>query len=195
MERHDRLLPLPALAGGVAAALGLGLDPRRAHPFHTDAEDVLDRLADLGLVGALVDAERVLVGRQQRIALLGDHGPEDHLARVHAVTAIAVRRSRAGSETTRRAAPTTSAIPERSTWSTSTSGMLRNERAAVSSPSASTTSTLPSPPSLSRALTAALVEGASKVEASSTASEPRSACSDRAARSARRRALRLTFTA
>src|SRR4051794_24565605 len=157
MQGHDGLLPLPALAGRVAAALWLGLDPRGAHCLHPDAEDVLHRLAHLGLVRALVDAEGVLVGRQQGIALLRDHGPDDHLARIHELTAIAVRRSRARSETTSRAAPTTSAIPERSTCSTSTPAMLRKERAAVSSPSASTTSTRPSPPSLSSALTASLV--------------------------------------
>src|SRR3954453_13893460 len=62
MQRHDGLLPAPALARGVAAALGLGLDPGRAHAGDAYSEDVLHGLAHLGLVGALVDAERVLVG-------------------------------------------------------------------------------------------------------------------------------------
>jgi hypothetical protein len=39
-----------------------------------------------------------------------------------------------------------------------------------------------------------LVEGVSNLEGSIAAIEPRSACTDSAARSARRRALRLTLT-
>src|SRR5215217_4647958 len=83
MEGHDRLLPLTPAAARDAAALRLGLHPRRADAVDADAEDVLDRLAHLSLVRPLVDAERVLVGREQRVALLGDDRPDDHLARVH----------------------------------------------------------------------------------------------------------------
>src|SRR3954452_4715851 len=93
MEGHDRLLPLAPASGRDPAALRLGLHPRRAHAAHADAEDVLDRLAHLSLVGALVHAERVLVGRQQRIALLRDDGPDDHLARDHFDAAFSVSRA------------------------------------------------------------------------------------------------------
>ena len=72
--------------------------------------------------------------------------------------------------------------------------MLRKDLAQFSSPSASTTSTRPWPSSVASAATASFVEGASQAEASTPAIEPRSACRASAARSARRDALRLTFT-
>src|SRR3954447_26295126 len=119
MERDDRLLPALAHARGVAPPLGLGLDPRGAHALNPDTEDLLHRLADLGLVRAVVHAERVLVGAQEGVGLLRDHRPHDHLAGVHdGAPAIWVRRSSAGSETTRRAADTTSAMPAWPTCST-----------------------------------------------------------------------------
>src|SRR4051794_22303427 len=86
MELDDRLLPLARLARGVAAALGLRLHAHRVDAEHTHAEDLFHRLADLGLVGALVDAERVLVGREQLVALLGDDRPDQDAAGVHAAT-------------------------------------------------------------------------------------------------------------
>src|SRR3954452_16839971 len=145
MEGHDRLLPLAPAAARDAAALRLGLDPRRAHAVHADAEDVLDRLAHLSLVRPLVHAERVLVGREQRVALLGDDRPDDHLSRVHFDAAFAVRRASAASETTSRAWPITSAMPTASACMTLTPRRFRNDFTADSSPSVSTTSTLPSP--------------------------------------------------
>ena len=72
------------------AALRLGLHPGRAHAVDAHAEDLLDRLAHLRLVGPLVHAERVLVGREQGVALLGDDRPDDHLARVHLDAAFSV---------------------------------------------------------------------------------------------------------
>src|SRR3954454_12675357 len=194
MEGHDRLLPLAPASGRDPAALRLGLHPRRAHAAHADAEDVLDRLAHLSLVGPLVHAERVLVGRQQRIALLRDDGPDDHLARVHFWAAFSVRRASAASDTTIRAWPITSATPTASACMTLTARRFLNDFTAFSSPSVSTTSTLPSPSSPAIASAAARVEGVSNFEGSMPAIEPRSACTDRAARSARLRALRFTFT-
>src|SRR5437763_1762486 len=52
-DLHDRLLPAARLPRGVAAALGLCLHPRRADFDHADVEQLLDRLADLGLVGVV----------------------------------------------------------------------------------------------------------------------------------------------
>src|SRR3990170_3314863 len=147
MQRHYCLLPLAPLPLGPAAALRLGLDPGRAHAIHAHAEDLLDRLAHLRLVGALVDPERVLVRREQRVALLGDDRPDDHLARVHFDAAFSVRRASAASEITSRECPITSATPTASACMTLTSRMLRKDFTADSSPSASTTSTLPSPSS------------------------------------------------
>src|SRR5215211_1458537 len=140
MEGHDRLLPLAARAARQPAPLRLGLDPRRAHAVHAHAEDLLDRLAHLRLVGPLVHAERVLVGREQGVALLRDDRPDDHLARVHFAAAFSVRRASAASESTRRACPTTSATPTSSACMTLTERRFLNDLAAFSSPSVSTTS-------------------------------------------------------
>src|SRR5215210_7487115 len=201
MEGHDRLLPLAPAAARDAAALRLGLHPRRAHAVHADTEDVLDGLAHLSLVRPLVDAERVLVGGEERVALLGDDRPDDHLARVHSDAAFSVfwaafsvSRASAASDTTIRACPITSATPTASACMTVTSRRLRNDFTAVSSPSVSTTSTLPSPSKPAIASAADFVDGASNLAGSSAAIEPRSACTDRAARSARLRALRFTLT-
>src|SRR5205085_11450895 len=56
-DLNDRLLPAPGAPGGVAAALGLGLDPRGADTDHAHFEQLLDRLADLRLVGVVVHPE------------------------------------------------------------------------------------------------------------------------------------------
>src|SRR5687767_13309002 len=125
MELDDRLLPAPGLAAAPAPPLRLRLHPRRAHALHTDPEDLLDRLADLGLVSLLVDTERVLVGREQRVALLADHGTDDDLARGHA--ALRVSSSSAPCDSTSRSAPITSATPTWSAGRMDTSRMLRKD--------------------------------------------------------------------
>src|SRR3954462_3821760 len=67
---HDRLLPRPGAAGGPAAALGLGLHRHGAHVEHLDlGEELLDGLADLGLVRLGMDAERVLARRREHVGL------------------------------------------------------------------------------------------------------------------------------
>src|SRR5829696_5178863 len=73
----DGLLPGPRAAGGEAAALGLGLDRHRADLDHLDVEELLDGLADLGLVRVGVDPERVLVVRREHVALLADDRADD----------------------------------------------------------------------------------------------------------------------
>src|SRR5829696_4816398 len=145
MEGHDRLLPLAPASAREPASLRLGLHPGGAHAIDSHAEDLLHRLAHLRLVRPLVHAERVLVGREQRVALLRDHGAHDHLAGVHLATAFSVTRASAASETTIRPAPITSATPSWSACSTVTSARLRNDFRQLSSPSVSTTRTLPSP--------------------------------------------------
>src|SRR3954467_5139061 len=109
MQLDDRLLPLSRAAGGHPAALGLGADVDGAHVLDPDAEDLLDGLADLRLVRVRVDAERVLVGSQQRVRLLADDRPDQPLARVHEATPV--RCSSAVGVTIRRVAPMTSATP------------------------------------------------------------------------------------
>src|SRR4051812_40494857 len=201
MQLDDRLLPRAALAGRVAAALRLRLHAHRAHLDHAHAEDLLNGLADLRLVRVVVDAERVLVRREQRVALLGDDRLDDHGAGVHALTAsregfraIVLRYSTAAGVSTSRCAPMMSATPTRSSAWTTTPERLRNDLRHVSPSRPSTTSVRPGSPNAARPSAARLADGASKSAGSTTASEPRRRCSDSTARSARRRALRLTLT-
>src|SRR3954466_5901710 len=199
MELDDGLLPRAAAARRVAAALRLRLHAHRAHVEHPHAEDLLDGLADLRLVRPVVDAERVLVGREQRVALLGHDRLDDHGACVHAVArsclrAMEVRYSTAAGESTSRWAPMMSATPTWSSALTSTPARLRKERRQLSSPSRpSTTSVRPGSPNAARPSAARLADGASKSAASTTASDPRRAWSDRHARTGRRPGLPLAF--
>src|SRR5262249_23365556 len=63
-----------------AAALALPVD--RVDAGHLDPEDLLDRLPDLGLVGAGGDQEGVLAVVHEPVALLRDHRLDQHIARV-----------------------------------------------------------------------------------------------------------------
>src|SRR4051794_8558192 len=167
MELNDGLLPRPAAPRRVAPALRLRLDAHRAHVLHAYAEDLLHGLADLRLVCAVVHTERVLVGREERVALLGDDRADDHRARVHAVArsgarAIVVRYSTAAGESTSRCAPMMSATPTRSCACTSTPLRLRNDLTHASSPwRPSTTSVRPGSPKAARPSAARFAAGAS----------------------------------
>src|SRR6185312_10667416 len=206
-DLHDRLLPLPRPAAGRAPPLGLGLDAERADLHDVDVEESLDGLADLRLVGVGVDAEGVAVGRGEHVALLRDHRADDHLRVLHQEASSpavapdaargapvrAVRASRAFSESSSEAAPTTSVTPTLSASITATRSMLRNESAASDSSAASTTSVGADwlhPSSRSKAC---LVFGAVNALVSRIASAPRPACRDSALRSAARCSLRLTL--
>src|SRR3954468_20846504 len=190
MQLDDRLLPLARAAGGHPAALWLRADVDGAHVLDPDAEDLLDRLTDLGLVRVRMDAERVLVGGQQRVGLLADDRPDQDLARVHEATPV--RCSRAVGVTIMRDAPITSATPTLSAVCTDTLLMLRKLLAQPRSSRPTTTRMRPvMSPSASAA---AFVDGVSNAPGPHTPSEPRSACTDSAARSAFLRALRLTLT-
>ena len=79
--------------------------------------------------------------------------------------------------------------------SRSTSGMLRKLFTAPISSGSRTTSVGRLAPHFSSASAARLVAGSSKLAPSSTATLPRAACTESAARSARRRALRFTLIA
>src|SRR3954451_5605293 len=114
---HDRLLPGPSATGRIAAALGLGLHRHRADLDDVDVEELLDGLADLGLVRVGVDAEGVAVRRREDVGLLGDDGADDALAGVHQATVLsrflprAVSASIAACDATSVAALTMSATP------------------------------------------------------------------------------------
>src|SRR4051794_15023653 len=171
MKLDDGLLPRAAAPGRVAAALRLRLHAHGAHLEHAHAEDLLHGLADLRLVRVVVDAERVLVRREQRVALLGDDRLDDHGAGVHAVAAsaaarvgfraIVLRYSTAAGVSTRRWAPMMSATPTRSSALTSTSERLRNDLRHVSPSRPSTTSVRPGSPNAARPSAARFADGAS----------------------------------
>src|SRR5436190_2386660 len=193
----DGLLPRPRAAGGEPAALGLGLDRHRADVDHADVEERLDGLADLRLVRLGVDAERVLVGRGEDVALLADDRADDHLRRLHqsaSPLARVVSASSPACEASTALARTMSAMPTLSAGRTDSRSTLRNESAMRSSSMPSTTSTPAGWSQSRKSATASLVDGVSVNGAGSrTASEPREACSDSAQRSAARRSLRLTL--
>src|SRR5918992_2275665 len=200
-DLDDGLLPGARAPRGVPAALRLGRHRGGAHVDHADAEELLDRLLDLGLVRILVDAERVLADRRQRVGLLGDDGADDHLRGIHQTVtscflARAVTDSSASALKITLAAPTRSATPQSSAASTVTPARLRNDlKAADSDGWVGTNTSSTEPPRLSSSSSAArLVDGVSKAAASSPKIELRSACIESALRSAARRALRLTFT-
>src|SRR3954464_12178947 len=141
MQLDDRLLPLARAAAGHPAALGLGADVDGADVLHPHAEDVLDGLADLRLVRVRMDAERVLVGGQQRVRLLADDRPDQDLTRVHEATPV--RCSSAVGVTIRREAPIRSAPPTLWAGWPVTPLMLRKLFAQAASSLPTTTRTRP----------------------------------------------------
>src|ERR1700744_5144283 len=82
-QLDDGLLPLPRATGGLPAALGLGLHRGGADLDHLDIPQLLDGLADLGLVRLVVDAEGVLAGLGEHEGLLGHDRADDDLTGVH----------------------------------------------------------------------------------------------------------------
>src|SRR5437016_553085 len=87
-ELHDGLLPARPAAPGEPAPLRLGLHLEDVHALHLDAEELLDRLADLGLVRILVHPERVLAIGDERVALLRDDRGDQDLIRMKAHSGV-----------------------------------------------------------------------------------------------------------
>src|SRR3954452_23641916 len=155
MQLDDRLLPPARATRGHPAALRLRADVDGAHILHTHAEDLLDGLAHLRLVRIRMDAERVLVGGQQRVGLLADDRADQDLTGVHEATPV--RCSSAVGVTIRRVAPIRSATPTLSHGCTRTPLMLRKLFAQFASSAPTTTRMRPvNSPSASAA---ALVDG------------------------------------
>src|SRR5262249_34655385 len=121
---------------------------------HAALEQLLHRLADLGLVRVGMHAEGVLLSLDQAVALLGDDrcdenlpGGEAHAApsRVASSTTVPAAPARASTpesaacETGSEQAQTTAATSSSDGATTATFGRFRNERAMFSSSSAQTT--------------------------------------------------------
>ena len=125
------------------AALGLGLDRHRADLDDLDVEELLDGLADLRLVRVGVDAERVLVGGGEHVALLADDRADDDLAgdpcqasslAVVAVGAVGERVERRPARRAARAAPIDVGDADvRRRAARETRSRLRNDSATCSS--------------------------------------------------------------
>src|SRR5918996_1235825 len=191
-ELDDRLLPPGLLALERAAALRLRLDLDDVHALDLVLEQLLHCLAHLGLVRVGMDAERVLVVADQRVALLGDDRGEEDFVRVQAHDTLACTCGSAASLTRSERAHTSSETSSSPGTVTRTRSRFRNDFPSTSSSSVTTTS---SGSSRSASSCAALrVEGSSPPSPESTASEPACAWSLSAERNAARRSLRFTFT-
>src|ERR1700735_1297916 len=196
---NDGLLPRPGGAACDTAPLGLGFDVERAHLDHVHVEQRFDGLADLGAVCVGLNAEGFRAGRREHIALLGKDRLDDHLGRLHhalsrwGAAARAVNSCKAFSETSKEAAPSKSATPTLSGWSTATRARLRKDSAAADSSTSRTTKVgwdWFQPSSRSKA---SLVLGALKTAASRIAIDPRSAWRGGRVRREARCSLRLTL--
>ena len=203
-DLHDRLLPAARAAAGGAAALGLGLDAHRADLDDVDVEQRLDGLADLRLVGVGVDAEGVAVGGREHVALLRDDRADDHLGVLHqdSSPAAAPARGCAGARGQRlerglgdeqRGGAEEVGDADVAGHDDATRARLRNDSAASDSSARQhherRARLVPVVEQVERLARLRRREGA----ASRIASEPRSACSDSALRSAARCSLRLTL--
>src|SRR6476646_8340996 len=109
LQLDDRLLPAGARPLAVVAHLRLRRDLDDVDRSDLDAEQLLDRLPDLRLVRVLVHAERVLAVLDQAVALLGDHGRQEHLVRMQTHEAFPCTASSAASLTSSARAQTTAA--------------------------------------------------------------------------------------
>src|SRR5207247_11400247 len=112
-----------------SAPLGLGLHLGDVHGRHMHLEQLLDRLADLGLVRTRMHPERVLPVRNQAVALLGDNGRDQDLVGVQTHCALLTTVSSAFSDTSRERAHTTAATSSRSGVVTATRPRFRNDLA------------------------------------------------------------------
>src|SRR4029077_5077307 len=126
LELDDGLLPARAKALVDAAPLGLRLHLDDVHVHDVDVEELLDGLPDLRLVRVRVHLERVLVLRDLLVALLRDHGPDQHFARMQAHEPRPCTSGSAASLTSSARAHTTCATSSSSGVTTMTRSRLRN---------------------------------------------------------------------
>src|SRR5215212_9296179 len=159
-----------------------------------DVEELLDRLANLGLVRGRMHLERVLAVLDQAVALLRDDRREQHLVRMQThEDALLSTSSRAASVTRSERAHTTCATSSSDGTVTSTRSTLRNDLISASSPSSATTTSgncCDQPP---RSSSACFVDGSSK-PASTNASVPAATWAESAERRAAFWAFLFTLT-
>src|SRR4029077_4771963 len=124
---HDRLLPAGANSLRDAAPLRLRLHPEDLHVLNRDLEQLLDRLANLGLVRVLVHLERVLAVGDERVALLRHDRREEDLVRMEAHSAASF----------------SAATPARANTSGSAASEMRTERAHTSDATSSSAGATP----------------------------------------------------
>src|SRR6266536_563962 len=197
-ELDHRPLRVLALAPTGAGALALALAVERVHSHDADVEDLLNRDLDFGLVGVRVHQERVPVAVELAVALLGDHGGDDHVPRVgdsaHCSASLLPaaplfarprNSSSASAVKTTSSATSTSYVLSWSAASTCTVGRVRRLSQAASSARPSTTSTFPVFVTAPRPFSASLVFGVSpSTKLDTTYTRPLRARSDRAPRRA-----------
>src|SRR4051794_40395048 len=195
LERDDGALGVLALAEAELGAARLGLTVDGVHRSDLDVEDLLDRELDLRLVRAGVDDERVLALVDQAVALLGDHGRDDDVARVlvvaaHAETSVflvfaATKASKADCVKTMSSETSTSYAFSWSQVRTCSEVRLRTLFQATSSVRSRTTRTFLPGATRASSSAAVFVEGASPVTSeSTTCMRPPRTRSDRAPRRA-----------
>src|SRR5690349_9221232 len=194
LELHDRLLPAGLLPPVYAAPLRLRLHHRDVHAFDLDAEQLLDCLANLGLVRVGMDAKAVLAVVDEAVGLLGDDRSEQHFVRMQAQDALPCTASSASCVTSSERAHTAAATFSSLGAHTTTDSRLRNDLMTFRSSSVATTTSGASLPHDASSAVARFVDGSSNPEPSRTPNVPFDACVDSALRSAACRALRFTLT-
>src|SRR5215210_7935353 len=137
-ELDDRLLPPGLGALDHRPTLRLGLHLEDVDVLHLDAEQLLDRLTNLRLVGVGMHLERVLAVGDQAVALLRDHRREQDLVRMKTHDARPWTTGSAASLTTSERAQTTSATSSSAGTVTTTRARLRNDFRTASSSSVAT---------------------------------------------------------
>src|SRR2546423_497217 len=191
-DLDDRLLPAGLAAADDAAALRLRAHLDHVHALDVDAEQLLDRLADLRLVRIRVDAEGVtVVLLDLLVALLGDHRREQDFVGMEAHEARSWTTSSAAWLTSSERAQTSAETSTSAGVTTTTPSRLRNDFVIASCSSwATTTSGDCFPQPLTR-VAAVFVEGASNESSARIPNVPSSAWAESAARKAAFRSLRL----
>ena len=146
-----------------AAALRLGGHLDHVDALDLDAEELLDGLAHLRLVGVLVHLERVLAVGETGVALLGHDRGDEHVGGVH--DAFPSTSGSAASLTSTERAQTIGATSSSDGTVTSTRSRLRNDLIRPISSSCATTTSGVSLPHFSTSALACLVDGVSNAVA------------------------------